>query len=173
MSNRKGLGKQANRTEIAEFFGVAMPTVDHWVRTGCPVVQRGSKGVAWIFNTADVAAWREQKIRDDATNSVNVDAEELKRRKLLAQTEREELELAKAKGEVAPVDEFRRVQAARMALIRSNVLNVPARAALQLIGETDEATFKRVLRAELVLALERAAEEPIEIEADDDADDAD
>ena len=42
-------------------------------------------------------------------------------------------------------------------------LNDGQRAVLQLLGETDEATFKRKLKAEIVLALETAAAEALEL----------
>jgi len=41
-------------------------------------------------------------------------------------------------------------------------MNVPQRAVLQLLGETDERAFKEKLKAELVLALETSAEEELE-----------
>lgn len=164
----KGKGQNCNRGEIAEFFGVTPPTVDAWVRAGCPVVQKGQRGVAAVFNTADVADWLRMKAREEGSGKSLADESELKRRKLAAEAEQAELNLAKSKGEVAPVLEFERVQAAAMAAIRANVMNVPGRAVLQLLGCTDELEFKTKLRAELVLALETAAEADLNL--DDEAD---
>lgn len=168
--NSKGAshkGKNVNRTEIGTLFGVSLPTVDGWVRNGCPFTKPlGSRSV--IFNTADVANWLRERAKEEATGTAPADEQQLKRRKLLAETEKSELELAKAKGEVAPVREFERATAGLMAVIRQNILNVPARAVLQLLGETDEAQFKAKLRAELVLALETAAEAEINMEDEDD-----
>lgn len=164
-------GKDVNRTEIATLFGVSFPTVDGWVRNGCPHTKPlGSRSV--VFNTADVANWLRDRAREEATGNAPADEQQLKRRKMLAETEKAELELAKAKGEVAPVREFERATAGLMAVIRQNILNVPARAVLQLLGETDEAQFKTKLRAELVLALETAAEAEIDMN-DDDTEDGD
>lgn len=73
-----------------------------------------------------------------------------------------ELEVAKARGEVARVEDFHRVWSQRCALIRQNMLNVPARAVLQLLGCHDEAQFKATLRAEIVSAL-KAAAAPIQV----------
>jgi phage terminase Nu1 subunit (DNA packaging protein) len=67
-----------------------------------------------------------------------------------------ELEVAKQRGEVAPIEEFAAVQANTAMLIRTNLLNIPARAVLRLLGESDETTFKRVLREEITLALHAA-----------------
>lgn len=74
-----------------------------------------------------------------------------------AQADLAELELAKARGELAPISEFERAQAIAASQIRTNCLNIPQRVVIQLLGETDEATFKDKLRAEIVLALETAA----------------
>lgn len=93
-------------------------------------------------------------------------------RKLTAEATRAELELAKARGEVAPIREFERVQTAMFAAIRANVMNVPQRVVVQLLGETDETTFKKKLRAELTLALETAAAAELAIPDDEAADDA-
>lgn len=81
-----------------------------------------------------------------------------------AKTELTELELAERKGEVALIAEFERAQAMVFAAIRANIMNVPQRAVLQLLGETDERAFKEKLKAELVLALETSAEEELEEE---------
>lgn len=69
-----------------------------------------------------------------------------------------ELEVAKARGEVAYIGDFERVQASTNMLIRTNMLNIPTRAAPRLVGETDETRFKQVLRDEIILALRSAAE---------------
>ncbi|WP_423191992.1 hypothetical protein [Cupriavidus sp. H18C2] len=92
-------------------------------------------------------------------------------RKITADATLAELELAKARGDVAMVSEFERVQAAKYAIIKYNVLRVPQRAVLQLLGETNETAFKQKLREELITALRTAAEtEPDLNETDDHAD---
>jgi phage terminase Nu1 subunit (DNA packaging protein) len=67
-----------------------------------------------------------------------------------------EIEVAKARGEVARVEDFERVQGHTAMLVRTNMLNIPSRAVLRLIGETDETRFKQALREEIVLALRAA-----------------
>lgn len=90
---------------------------------------------------------------------------------LLTKTQREtaELELSLLRGDIAPIREFERVQAATNAAIRANVMNVPGRAVLQLLSCTDETEFKTKLRAELVMALETVAQADIDLPDDDDA----
>jgi len=160
-------GTLVNRAGLADVFGVAVTTVDAWVRSGCPVTQRGSRGVEWQFNTADISRWLRDKSVADATGTAPADEAELDKRRRTADTLRAELELAKARGDVAPVRDFERAQAAFAAAIRANVMNVPARAVLQLLGETNERVFKDKLRAELVLALETAAAADLALDDDE------
>jgi len=164
-------GQTVTRAGLADVFGVALPTVDGWVRNGCPYIQRGGRGREWQFDTAAVAQWLRDKAVAEATGDVQADEAELKRRKLAAETAKVELELAKAMGEVAPIREFERAQAAAFAVIRSNVMLVPQRVVTQLLGETDEQVFKDKLRAELALALESAATADLVLDDDDDDDD--
>lgn len=163
----KNIGQDVNKAELCSIMGVTPPTVDGWVRNGCPIKQKGSRGVAATFNTAEVMKWLRDKAREEASGTSLADESELKRRKLAAEAEKAELDLAKAKGDVAPIREFERATASLMAAIRANVMNVPGRAVLQLLGETNEMEFKTKLRAELVLALETAAEEDLELSEED------
>lgn len=156
-----------NRQELANAMGVSLPTIDKWVRDGCPAKTRGSKGTQWEFVVADVVAWWGNKQREAAAGAGVADEDELKRRAQAANTGRAELAFAREKGEVAPVREFEMATAKIMAAIRQNVMTVPQRAVLQLLGETDEATFKRKLKAELHLALEQSSVAEIDLDEDE------
>jgi phage terminase Nu1 subunit (DNA packaging protein) len=50
--------RQFNRAQLAEFWGVALTTIDIWIRRGCPVIRRGSRGVPAVFDILAVAEWR-------------------------------------------------------------------------------------------------------------------
>lgn len=132
------------------------------------MVAKGSKGVAAKFNTADVAKWLRDKARDEGEGTSKADEGELKRRKMAAETGKAELEFAKMMGEVAPIREFERAQSAMMAAIRANMRNVPGRAVLQLLGCTDEMTFKTKLMAEIDLALVTSSEADLDLEDEGD-----
>lgn len=138
-------------------MGISLPTVNTWVRDGCPVKRRGTKGVAWEFVLPDVVAWWGNRQREAAGGVVD-DIKEIDKRTARAKMETAELALAKERGLVASVREFERVQSAVFAQIRANVMNVPQRVVVQLLGETNEVVFKQKLRAELTLALEASAE---------------
>ena len=164
----KNVGQDVNKTELCAIMGVTPPTVDGWVRNGCPIKQHGARGVAATFNTAAVMKWLQLRAREEASGETVADERELKRRKLSAETEKAELELAVARGEVAPVREFERAQAMLLAAIRTNMRNVPRRAVLQLLGCTDETEFTEKLMAEIDLALVTSAEAELDLEEDED-----
>lgn len=168
---RKGRGQEVSKTELAEFFGVSATTVEHWIRVGCPFIQRGGKGKAWKFSTADVHDWRLDRLREEHAGSAPADEKELKNRKLAAETAKAELELAKAKGEVAPLDQVQRGMAKAFAEVKANMRNVPGRVVTLLIGETDEVRFKSVLLAEIDQALEALADASLVDDDDLDLDD--
>jgi phage terminase Nu1 subunit (DNA packaging protein) len=123
-----------------------------------PVVQRGSRGVEWVFDLAEVIRWRVDRAAKDAAADAPDGLEEIEKRTAAAKMLKAELELAQARGDVAPIREFERAQAKAFAEVRANVMNVPQRVVIQLLGETNETRFKEVLRGELTLALQAAAE---------------
>lgn len=167
------MGVKVNRQGLADHMGVSTASVDRWVREGCPVVKRGSRGVQSEYDLADVIQWYGDRRAREAGGDAVTDIDELKRRRMSAETEVAELELAKARGDVAPVRDFERTQSMLMASIRANMRNVPGRAVLQLLGCTDEAEFKRKLMAEIDLALVTSADAEIDLSDDDEIDAAD
>ncbi len=50
-------GKILNRKEIDEVFGVALTTIDSWVRRGCPVIERAGKGKMSKYESGTVFSW--------------------------------------------------------------------------------------------------------------------
>lgn len=52
-----------NRADLAQAFDVSLPTIDSWIRKGCPFRQRGTNGKAWQFSLPEVARWRETMAR--------------------------------------------------------------------------------------------------------------
>lgn len=167
MSKKAGRGQVLNRAQTADFFGVALTTIDDWVRRDCPVVSRGGRGRAWKFNTAEVHHWRLEDAQAAASGVQNVSADELKRRKLEAETEMAELELAKAKDLVAPIEQIERALAKAFGEVRANLRNaLPGRCARRLIGVTKQSAIKAVLLDEIDQALEALADDDLINESD-------
>lgn len=167
-------GQAVTRTALADIFGVALPTVDIWVRNGMPFVTRGGRGKQWEFDTAAVAQWLRDKAVTDATGDTQADEAEITRRTKRAGMEISELELAKAKGLVAPIDQIERMLARVFAEVRAGMRNLPSRTVSMLIGETDERRFKQVLGSEVDQVLEALAKVDLldgydEAQSDDDS----
>lgn len=156
-------------------MGITPPTLDEWVRRGCPAVEKGGRGRAWRFNTAEVIKWREQDVREAALG-VEVSTEaELRRRKLEAETGLVELEFAQARGAVILVEEFERALAKGFGEVRSRLRStLPSRVAGRIAALTSETEIKAVLREEIDEALDVLAdadligEEDLEVEEGED-----
>ncbi len=154
----KGQGKKVNRKQLADIFGISLPTVDAWVRSGAPYDQKGDRGKEWMFDTADVMRWRERRAVDEVGGADTQDEAALDRRKKLAAARLSELELAQKMGELAPVDHMERIWSRIVAETQSNFRGAfIRRCAQQLVGETDKREFQRVLLAEVDSTLESLA----------------
>lgn len=81
-----------------------------------------------------------------------------KLRKLNADAERSELQLAKDRGEVAPIAEFEKVWTHAFSVIRTNMRNIPQRVVIRIVGETQEKLIKAALWEEIDAALAVCAE---------------
>ena len=46
------------RARLAEVWKVSLPTIDDWVRRGCPIHKEGDKGKACEFSLIAVKKWR-------------------------------------------------------------------------------------------------------------------
>ena len=160
-------GKTLGKYEIAEFFGVAETTVDQWVRRGCPVVERGSKGKQWKINTAQVSDWLRQRDVEQATGANLSDEQELKRRKLAAETQKAELEMLRVKGDLVPLAQLERSLSNTFAELKTNLRNVPKRTATALVGETSEVRIKDVILAEIDQCLEVLTQFTLDEESDE------
>lgn len=161
------MGVILNRTALAEHMGVSTVAIDNWRKEGMPIVQRGSRGIEWSFDLAAVIKWWGERKVQQAGGDAPSDLSEIEKRTATAKMQQAELGAAKARKEVAPIRDFERGLSAIMAEVRTNVMNVPQRVVIQLLGETDEAVFKQKLRAELVLALQAAANSELILSEDD------
>lgn len=143
-----------NRAGLAEIMGVSLPTVDAWRKSGCPVLSKGGRGKEWEFDLAVVIEWRCETAARAAAGDLDDGEDELKRRKLKAEAEMLELELAEKKKLVAPVSQMGDLMAHVFAEVRAGIRNLPTRCVSQLIGETDPRRFKRVMLEEIDTVLE-------------------
>ena len=49
--------RKANKIDAAAWFDVALPTIDAWIRRGCPVIQRGRQGTPWVIDLKEMHEW--------------------------------------------------------------------------------------------------------------------
>ena len=65
-------GKAVNRAGLAEILGVSLPTVDSYVKRGCPYVSQADRdnGVPWVFDTAEVIEWLKDDYRREHGSSL-------------------------------------------------------------------------------------------------------
>jgi len=154
-----------NRTELAAFFEKSLPTIDSWVRKGCPVLQRGGRGREWLFNPADVAEWRIDSKVAEATGATQASYEELKSRKLLAEVQLAEIEAAKARDEVLGVEFVKLNLSNLFEEVKTNLRNVPGRVVSSIVGNTNEREIKELLLTEIDIALTALADGPVLIQS--------
>lgn len=123
-SQRIGGGTRcANKAGCAEFFDVSIPTVDAWIRRGMPVVQKGSKSVAWQIDLLAVAQWR----FGAQTTGGSVDPESLEpmQRRAWYEGETKRRELQVRDSELIPAADVERVVATAFAALSSDIRAIP------------------------------------------------
>jgi phage terminase Nu1 subunit (DNA packaging protein) len=153
-----------------DIFGVEPNTIKAWVGRGCPVVVRGSRGTEWAFNTKDVFNWKtEEAVKHAIGRTEGSTQDELKCRKLAAETTLVELSAAKERGEVVYIDEVVRTTTDDYIGVKVRLRNIPQRVSAMLLGELDERRIKDVIMEEIDEALNSCANRFIEVEAESDS----
>jgi len=148
-------GIEISKADLAQYVGVSLTTITNWVRQGCPYLAKGTKGKAWIFNSAEVMTWREEKIAQNAIgDTASLDIDEARRRKLAAEAAMMELDLAKRRGEVIEIDAVAAVVGDDYANVRAKLLSLATKLAPQLIGIDDLAGCKALIERGVSEALE-------------------
>jgi len=110
---------------------------------------------------------QERSLRSDASP---IDYHVEKARLTKAQADQAEIELAKARSDVASVSQIERNLSGLFAEVKTNLRNIPDRVVSSLIGMTDEREFKTVMLREIDLVLLALAESDVLIEpAEDEA----
>jgi phage terminase Nu1 subunit (DNA packaging protein) len=145
-------GKQINVNQAAELFGINRTTLYTWLKQGCPYEVKADRklGQEWVLNSAEVAQWRtQQAIKNAIGNTNDVDSEELKRRKLAAETAIAEIEAAKARGEVLELEAVAKVITDDYITIKQRLRQIPQRIAPLIVGEIDEALIKNMMIEEI------------------------
>lgn len=115
--------REATKAECAEFFEVSLPTLENWVRRGCPFVQRGGRGVSWVFDLLAVAKWHFAPDSEvDASDPMTLPAAE---RKAWFESEIKRRDLQERDRELIPSSEVEQVVATAFASIAQSVRSLP------------------------------------------------
>lgn len=122
-----GNGRIVNQAELSAIWGKTPQTIRTWERRGCPVEKKGGSGSPSLYNTADVAAWREDQAALAASGDVSkVDMEEARRRKVAAEAALAELDLSIRQGEVVYVADVATAVGGEYAEVRAKLLTLPS-----------------------------------------------
>jgi terminase small subunit / prophage DNA-packing protein len=117
---------------LATLFGVARSTVTTWKSEGCPS-QPDTKDGAPTYLPSEVVQWLTDRAKESAA-PLDKDAEQV--RKLKAEADRVELEVAKVRGELVPLSEFERVLAADHDETRAALTALPSKFARLVVDRT-------------------------------------
>ena len=89
----------ANRTQVADIFGVAKTTVDTWRKRGCPIIEANGKGRPSKYDTVAVHKWL---LGGNATEDFAALLDEERYRKMKRENDL-------AEEEIAPINLIRKV----------------------------------------------------------------
>jgi len=118
--------------------------------------RKGEKG-GHQFIVSKVVHWlKDMAVQSAVGNDELISADEAKKRKLIAEANLKEIELAQKRGEVVDLSEMQRELAAQMIELRASMRRVPERCVLRLVGEKNESKIKKVLLSEIDDALVRS-----------------
>ena len=152
----KAAGGDCSRAEIARICGVAVETIDRWLARGMPIRKQGGRGVAHKFNAAEVIDWRIARAtakREEVSSDV-LDLEEARARKVAAEAESAELDLAARLGELVEVDTVAELVESAFATVRLRLLSVPSKVAPRIASIRSAAKCRRMLEDEFREALD-------------------
>lgn len=157
----KSKGRIVSLSSLASILGIHRNTLYSWVERGCPYVKKANRlrGIDWKFDSGEVVQWRlDQATQDAIADNATATEDELKRRKLAAETVLAELQTAKARGEVGSLDEFERQVTNAAIEIRTRLRQMADRVAPIVVG-LKASEVKRILREEVDQALTALADD--------------
>ena len=153
-----------NKSQLAEIFQVHLPTVDSWIKRGCPVKARpGKKAEAWTFDTAEVIKWyvaREvSKVtgEDDGSGTPKNALDVAKLRKLNADAEVSEHELAVKRRESVAVRDVSVALESVVGAARARLLGMGAKIGPSVAVSSDPIECQDMIDAGVYEALEELA----------------
>ncbi len=114
--------RRANKSQVAEFFDVSLPTVEAWIRKGCPVAERGARGISWVMDLRAVAQWLYQA--EQSNTPRDPDSLPPQDRKAWYDAEARKRDLAEKAKELLPRAEVEQAAATAFAAVTQDLLAV-------------------------------------------------
>lgn len=138
-------------------MGVSAETIRNWVSSGCPT-RSGSGGVR-AYLPSEVIAWREDRIKRAALDSVGLtDIDEAKRRKMAAEASMAEIDLATKRGEVAEIAVVAEEVGSALASCRARLIGVGSAVAPRLSTAANAAEMRAIIDEAIYAALEEISD---------------
>jgi phage terminase Nu1 subunit (DNA packaging protein) len=161
MSEARNSPRLVNRAELASLCNVSLPTVDGWVRKGCPAIERGSKGREWRFDCAAVIDWRIARAVEAATAGLvgeddKISKDEADRRRAVANAITAEVEANEALKSVVSRFDAESAIADFCQALRSGFSNAGAKIAGRAAMMTNPAEIRDLCEAEFNRSFEAA-----------------
>lgn len=144
--------KTVNLNEAAALLNKRPATIKAWFAKGCPVIKKGNQKKEWVISIADVMDWKEKEAKKEHEAKQD-EPLSWEARKQKADAELAEIKTAKAKGEVALLDEIERQYNEAAHEIKARLRQIQSRAAPQLLGVKTEKEIKVILLDEIDEAL--------------------
>lgn len=128
-----------NKTELARILGISTKTVSRYQTEGLPFT---GKGQSARFDVTACVQWYAQKQAQIAMSQVDIgkvslSEEEVKVRKLLAEAQMKELELAQMRGELVLVEDAEKEITRHLTQLRGKVTAIPGVWGAKVLGLKD------------------------------------
>lgn len=148
--------------EAAEFFGLSTQALDHWFRTGCPVLSRSEAGHIESLDLRELARWRIGRSEQGS------ESEREKTRLTRAQADAAELRLAEERAALIRVPLVVKAWHSYVLACRAKLLALPTRLAPLVAAEADTDACREILEREVAAALTELAHDglPGDVERD-------
>ncbi len=155
-------GKTVNRAELARILGVDVRTIDTYTRQGMPIEKRSRrKGDPSEYNTAAAIEWLRESSSEE---SVPLDFEKARARKMRADAELAEYDLAKTRGELVAVEDVAALVNEDYSAVRLALLGIPARLSAELVIAEDADMVRAILDESIREALAELASRDVDPE---------
>lgn len=133
----------SGKSEVSRIFGVSLPTVNAWVRRGCPTKKDGRN---WLFEVKAVENWLDERHKNKATDS---GYERAKQEKMYWKAKLAKLEYEKAIGKLIDADEVKAAAFNTARIARDSLTNIADRLAPILTGKTNTFEIHAIINEEI------------------------